>query len=387
MVSILPVISRFHSIAVWIMKEISAIVNAYSSIDFSCTRAALATVVRVEGSSYRRTGARMLVLDNGQYTGGISGGCLEGDALQKAQKAIIENRPTIVTYDTTQDDNHQIGVGLGCNGVIDILFTPLHPKDALNSVEVLKTVVGTREPKALIMITRHSQHPDWRGKLFLFDDDAQFSRSFPDASAVPELLKAINLSLSHRRSQNVVMETADAVVEVFIEMLDPAIRLMLFGGNYDIFPLMRMAKELGWEVHVQMNILKASKEVYAIADRVWDKKEPSETGIDPFTAVVLMAHDLQTDYTNLLRVAGSAAGYIGLLGPLKRGLKLFTMAEEAGRPIPEHRRPCIFAPAGLDIGANTPEEIALSILAEIKSHFASRPGTSLRLRDRAIHDA
>src|ERR1700749_607389 len=99
------------------MKEIRAIVQAYRGIDLTRTRAALATVVRVEGSSYRRAGARMLVLDNGTYVGGISGGCLEGDALRRAQKGIALGRPSVITYDTTQDDAYQIGGGLGCQGI------------------------------------------------------------------------------------------------------------------------------------------------------------------------------------------------------------------------------------------------------------------------------
>src|SRR5580765_1415322 len=118
------------------MKEIQSILSAYSQIDFSKTAAALATVVRVEGSSYRRTGARMLVLDNGTYLGGISGGCLEGDALRRAQKAIASEKASVVTYDTTKDDDHQVGVGLGCNGIIDVLFTPLNPNEQ-NAVTIL----------------------------------------------------------------------------------------------------------------------------------------------------------------------------------------------------------------------------------------------------------
>jgi xanthine/CO dehydrogenase XdhC/CoxF family maturation factor len=94
------------------MKEIRSIIKAYKSIDFSTTKAALATVVRVEGSSYRRTGARMLIMDNGNFLGGISGGCLEGDTLRRAQKAIFHNKPSIITYDTTQEDGHEVGVGL-----------------------------------------------------------------------------------------------------------------------------------------------------------------------------------------------------------------------------------------------------------------------------------
>src|SRR6185295_13527911 len=132
------------------MKEIQSILNAYSQIDFSRTAAALATVVRVEGSSYRRTGARMLVLDNGTYLGGISGGCLEGDALRRAQKAIASDKASLVTYDTTNDDDHQVGVGLGCNGIIDVMFTPLKANDENNPVNILSVLPGTRVPRVVV---------------------------------------------------------------------------------------------------------------------------------------------------------------------------------------------------------------------------------------------
>src|SRR5882757_1075035 len=108
------------------MKEIKAIIKAYDEADKTAVKLALATVVRVEGSSYRRTGARMLVMDNGVWIGGISGGCLEGDALKRSRLAIKNSRSTLITYDTTEDDAYQIGVGLGCNGIIDVLFTPLN---------------------------------------------------------------------------------------------------------------------------------------------------------------------------------------------------------------------------------------------------------------------
>ncbi|MBA3972495.1 MAG: XdhC family protein, partial [Bacteroidetes bacterium] len=136
------------------MKEIRAIVKAYNEIKNSKISAALATVVRVEGSSYRRTGARMLVLDNGTWIGGISGGCLEGDALKRARIAINSSQPTLITYDTTEDDPHQIGVGLGCNGIIDVLFTPLDLSDNDNPVEILGDCLrASRETHVLLTVT------------------------------------------------------------------------------------------------------------------------------------------------------------------------------------------------------------------------------------------
>src|SRR5450755_4067387 len=135
------------------MKEIRAIINAYEKMEKATTNAALATVVRVEGSSYRRTGARMLVTDDGVWVGGISGGCLEGDALKRARLAIAKSEPSLVTYDTTEDDAYQIGVGLGCNGIIDVLFTPLDNRDEQNPVRLLSGLMDKRQPSIVITIT------------------------------------------------------------------------------------------------------------------------------------------------------------------------------------------------------------------------------------------
>lgn len=368
------------------MKEIRAIINAYSTIDFATTSAALATVVRVEGSSYRRMGARMLVLDNGQYIGGISGGCLEGDALRKAQKAIINNSPSVVTYDTTKDEEDQIGVGLGCNGVIDILFTPLVAADPQNPVSILASVTGTRVPQALITVTKSNQ-TEALGKMTLYEDDRSLAETFPFHDITGRVAADVKSCLDAKTSASLVYETAGGSVAIFIEVVMPEIALFLFGGNYDVYPLIRMGKEIGWAVTVVTALSKASKLLFDLADLVKDQKINEEFAFDPYTAVVLMAHDLKTDTAHLKRVLSSKAFYIGLLGPAKRSQKIFEALAQEGTLIREEERSRIFTPAGLDIGANTPEEIALSIIAEIKSCFSGRQGASLRLRDGAIHDS
>lgn len=133
------------------MKELKAIINAYDHLNPEKTKAALATVVRVEGSSYRRTGARMLVMDDGVWVGGISGGCLEGDALKRARLAMAKSQPSLVTYDTTEDDQHQIGVGLGCNGVIDVLLSPLEIGNPNNPLEILKSCMAERRQTHILL--------------------------------------------------------------------------------------------------------------------------------------------------------------------------------------------------------------------------------------------
>src|ERR1700749_4981549 len=133
------------------MKEIKDIIRAYDIATKQHKQTALATVVLVEGSAYRRAGARMLITEDGELTGAISGGCLEGDALRKARLVIMQQEPLLVTYDTTDDDDAKLGVGLGCNGIIHILIEPIfdHPQ---NPVNLLKAIIANRQHSVLVTL-------------------------------------------------------------------------------------------------------------------------------------------------------------------------------------------------------------------------------------------
>jgi xanthine dehydrogenase accessory factor len=363
------------------MKEIRSIVEAWRTIDPGTTQAALATVVRVEGSSYRRAGARMLVLDNGTYLGGISGGCLEGDALRRARKGIALGRSSVITYDTTQDDDYQIGVGLGCQGIIDVLFTPLRPDEAGCPLRILSGVTGIRRPVAVVTVTGS---PDERqlGRTFLYEE-GQLPDLYDERKAEgAEVVAAIGQALKEGRSRS----RSFGETRLFIEVILPAIHVVVYGGNYDIRTLLRQTAELGWDSTAVLNTGRVAKELTAAATTVLDSRSGSAPLIDDYTAVLLMSHDYRTDTANLRLVLPSAASYIGLLGPRKRAQKIFEAFAEGGQPLGEAELRRIYAPAGLDLGAATPEEIALSILAEVRSHFAGRPGGSLRLREGSIYD-
>jgi len=371
------------------MKEIRTIVDAWKTIDLHETRAALATVVRVEGSSYRRAGARMLVLDNGTYLGGISGGCLEGDALRRAQKGIALGHPSVITYDTTQDDDYQIGVGLGCQGIIDVLFTPLQagklqgPLRAAGSqgpLELLAGLTSTRVPVVLTTITAAAD-PQLLGKVCVYRDRDSFRENCALGDLVDPILTQIQQALKDRASRSV----AYGDTRLFIEVILPAIHIVAYGGNYDIRTLLNQATELGWDSTVVLNTARANKTLVAAATRVLDSKKDPGPVIDEYTAVLLMSHDYRTDTENLRKVLPSPAAYIGLLGPRKRAIRIFEALAETGTPLGDADLRRIYAPAGLDIGAATPEEIALSILAEIRSHFSGRQGASLRLREGSIY--
>ena len=372
------------------MKEIKAIIDTYDTIDKNKTKAALATVVRVEGSSYRRTGARMLVMDDGVWVGGISGGCLEGDALKRARFAITRSESTLITYDTTEDDEHQIGVGLGCNGIIDVLFTPIDYNSEKNPVEILKTCMQSRRKTHILITITGLKNVNL------------------DNLKAGNVIEYMGLeSLAHIQNEVIIKQISDAVesqiligksaplkfnleiggkLEIFIEILPPEIHLILMGNQYDVYPLTRLVKEMGWRVTIVANPLKVNSKISRIADEIVPPDDFTDLFFDDHTAVVLMSHDYKTDKYNLPKALKSNAPFIGMLGPRIRSEKIFKELSEEKIIISEASFERIHAPVGLDIGAVSPEEIALSLIAEIRASFSNREGNFLRLRQSTIHE-
>lgn len=351
------------------MKEIRAILKAWRNIDFHNQKAALAMVVRTEGSSYRRMGARMLVLDDGQFVGGISGGCLEGDAKRRALKSIISDKASTITYDTTQDDDQQIGVGLGCNGVIDVLFIPLNGEQ--DAISTLREVEHTREIKVIITIVK-APDSNHEGKTFLFN-----GTSLPAEYNFPgDALEKFTELVLNRRSG--ILQLPDH--RIFIEVVTPAIHLQIYGSNFDVYPITRIAQELGWDISLVGKPEKILKEI-APSTKIFSQYLDNRPVRDEWSAVILMSHDLVTDKKNLAEILPSNVTYIALLGPAKRRDKLIEELE-----MKEEWQDKIHGPAGLDIGANNPEEIAIAIVSEIIAFFAGRKGSSLKNLDGPIHE-
>lgn len=370
------------------MKEIKAIIEAYDKIDRTQTRAALAIVVRVEGSSYRRTGARMLVLDDGNWVGGISGGCLEGDALKRAKMAIHKSEATLITYDTSEDDPHQIGVGLGCNGIIDVLFCPLNFNDPNNPVELLKRCIkANRETHCIITITDLEGQFDTirKGHSFIFQNEIslEIPQNEKHQNTVNEAIKS---QIASQRSGIAKIELSNNFsLTLFIELLHPEIHVILMGNQYDVFPMSRLLKEIGWKVSIVANPLKLNPKIVAIADDVKSPDEFDSMLIDNYSALILMSHDFKTDKNNLPKALKTASPFIGMLGPKIRAQKIWDELAEEGFKIDESDMQRIYAPLGLDIGAISPEEIALSLAAGVRAAFAGRDGAFLKYRNSPIH--
>ena len=366
------------------MKEIEKIIAAYENVNWEHEKAALGTVVKVEESSYRRIGARIFVTSSGNWTGGISGGCLEGDALKRAQIAMNKNENSIVVYDTMDDDSHQIGVGLGCNGRIEVLFTPIYGDHGDNKIEFLKTIVATRKTEVLLQILSTSaSNKAVVGAFYpLHKVDDLISDTSLSKAVVEE---GIESALKKRKSRTFHANNDDNVdYEILVELIKPKIKVVCIGDNYDVNAFAGIAKELGWELHIVGKKRKISKELFELAHSIYESNETESIEIDDFTAIVLMSHDYKTDLTYLKHFINQPVSYIGLLGPRKRTLKMQDeWASEAG--IDLLKLDHLYSPVGLNIGAETPEEIALAIAAEIIAVMNERPGLSLREFQGPIH--
>jgi xanthine dehydrogenase accessory factor len=369
------------------MKEIKTIIDAYHTIDFSENKIALATVVRVEGSSYRRAGARMLVIDSGEWIGGISGGCLEGDALKKAKLAMAQNKSSIITYDTTDDDPFQIGVGLGCNGIIDVLLTPIDYQNVDNQIFNLEKCLESREPRILITILEVSpKNLNLNvGESFLVDENKNFQALFSLKNEIEIFKNDLHDCQLSKQSVMKDYQTDGDKIKLFLEVIIPATHLIIYGENYDIYALVRLAKEIGWKVSVVCNPLKVHKSLFELADNVVEKERSNEIKTDEFTVAVLMAHDYETDFQNMRKLLKTNILFIGMLGPKKRTDKMFLKLSEEGNLVSEQDLARIASPVGLDIGATTPEEIAISIIAEVKTFFSGRDGKRLKFRNTGIY--
>jgi xanthine dehydrogenase accessory factor len=364
------------------MKEIRAIVDAYDH-KHPDTRAALATVVHVEGSSYRRTGARMLIQDNGTWVGGISGGCLEGDALKRARLVMAQGKPTIVTYDTTDDDGYQIGVGLGCNGIISVLLSPIDPAAAPTSptaIDQLRTCAyGPRQTNVLLSVLASSVANVPIGIVLRYEGVGSLAAHGFDAFSTE-----IQSFIEKGKSTIATLDIPEGRIEVFVEVMRPVPHVVLMGQQYDVYPMVRLVNELGWQATVVANPQKVSRAMFSSANALLAPADFDQIQIDDQTAFVLMAHDYNTDAANLPRALATGAPYVGVLGPRIRTEKMVAELAAAGTPIQENDQ--LHAPIGLDIGAVSPEEIALSVMAEIRAALSGREGSFLRLRQSPIHE-
>jgi xanthine dehydrogenase accessory factor len=370
------------------MKEILDIIDAYTVAVKEGKRMALATVVRVNGSSYRRPGARMLVTDDGQLTGAISGGCLEGDALRKALLVINQQQNKLVTYDTTDEDDAKFGVQLGCNGIVHILFEPIDPEKTIHPVSLLQELSAKRQEGILVTLFSIERPQEAvPGTCLLLLPDTVVADS-QQCSA--EILQEANHALLTRKSFTKSYQFEDCPLSAFVDYIQPPVSLVIVGAGNDAFPLAAIGGVLGWETTiVDGRASHANLQRFPKADKLIIAK-PAEVipqlQIDAQTVFVLMTHNYNYDLAMLGYLVLENCRYIGSLGPKKKLERMMEDLKNDGILLTAEQEHKIFGPVGLDLGAETAEEIALAIAAEIKKVLSGSTGFSLREKQEAIHE-
>ena len=352
------------------MKEILDIIKAFDEAQQQQLQTALVTLVHVEGSSYRRPGARMLVRVDGELTGAISGGCLEGDALRKALLAMAQKKPMLVTYDTNDEDDAILGMGLGCNGIIQVLIEPIEHTEKYNPVEFLKTLISKRQKAILITLFSLSDKKATQpGTCLLYTEEGFIAGNSTHLNDI--LLNDTNAALLQQQSyfKNYIFENRQ--ITAFIEIICPPVSLIILGAGNDVLPLVEMAGIIGWHTTVI-----DGRPAYAKAERfgstcqvLVSKPENvlSHIVIDEQTVFVLMTHNYNYDIAALKGLLQLNPPYVGALGPKKKLERMLDELKEQGVSVTDESVGNIFGPTGLDVGAETADEIALSIISEIKA--------------------
>ena len=363
------------------MKELHDIIQAYDKAVLQYQQAVLATVVKVEGSSYRRPGARMLVTEDGHITGAISGGCLEGDALRKAWLARSQRQNKLEIYDTTDEDDAKLGIQLGCNGIVYILFEPINSDDKYNPVNLLKKAAQQRKEAVLATLFNEDKSKEQQGTCCFINEEEKIYTGAEYTAITSDAMNALEKKTS--------VVTTYQEGSVIYQYVPPVIHLIIAGAGNDAQPLAEMASLLGWQITiVDGRASHATQQRFPKASQVMVEKPGQVLAwiqADEQTAVVLMTHNYNYDLVLLSSLLTSNCGYVGVLGPKAKLQRMFQEIQETELSITDERLYAVYGPTGLDIGAETAEEIALSVIAEIKAVLSGRKGTLLRDKPFPIH--
>jgi xanthine/CO dehydrogenase XdhC/CoxF family maturation factor len=368
------------------MSEITDVLEAIQSLSARGDRLALATIVEVRGSTYRRPGARLLVPEHGDLIGNISGGCLEGDVADVARVVMDEGVARIVSFDLTADDEAVWGWGLGCNGAIELFVEPADK--AAEVAGALRMALEEERPISMVTILGSATPGVEQGDRMLVRPDGSTQGSFGD-TALDEAAREAALSLMKLERSEVRLLAQG--VRAFVEVLEPPLRLLICGAGHDVEPLVRAAAGLGWSpVVADDRAMFLNRERFPEAAGFVHVERPDEVAkaapIDERTFAVVMTHRFLNDKDYVRSLLGSPARMISMLGPAARTQRLLTELREEGVEVAEEDLARIHAPAGLDLGAEGPEEIAAAIVAEIVAVKRRRGAGFLRDRPGPIHE-
>lgn len=341
-------------------------------------QAVVATVVRVRGSAYRREGTRMLVLDDASQVCMLSGGCLEGEVVEAALGVIASGVPEVVHYDLSEDATW--GLGLGCGGSVDVRLERVEPGPV--SLAWYAALRDGRAAARCVPLGADGQAEE----LLVQEDGVQGQLSDPDLHAFAVQAARSRLATRDPRAATV---TAPDGREVFIDVNAPALELLIYGAGHDAQPLCSQAQALGYRVTVvdpRSAYLTPGRFPGAVLLPLSPEELQGGLELSSRVQAVIMNHHLDRDRLCLRHALGSRAAFVGVLGPRSRYAQLLSaLAEEGFEATPEQLER-VHSPVGLSLGAEAPEEVAMSILSELMSWRRGAAGTPLNGHEGPIHN-
>lgn len=355
-------------------REIERFLDAVRQARASGEHTAIATIVRVRGSAYRREGTHMLVRRDGTYECALSGGCLEPAVAEAAVRVIATGEPVVVNFDLADDSLW--GLGMGCSGAIDVRIERIGD-DTMNA---WLTVLERGEAAALVTPLGGGS-----GRLLIRASGEQLGHLGDPAMEQQALARAFVRMGALFPQSGPERVGSD---ELFFEMSVPAPELVVFGAGPDAAPLAQQAWALGFSVTmVDVRGAYLTKERFPTAKlvRAHFSQFPAAVPLAPNTFVLVMNHHLERDEESLRYALDSDAAFIGVLGPRSRYQKLLAGLTEKGYTPSASKLARVHSPVGLSIGAETPEEVAVSILGELVAILRGFDGGFLSGFEGSLH--
>jgi xanthine dehydrogenase accessory factor len=362
-------------------REIEEILDAMRSARRSGQRVALATVVRVKGSAYRREGARMLIRDDGAITCMLSGGCLEPDVAEVARRVMTRGVPELRHYDL--DEDIVWGLGLGCGGSVDVYIEPVDQDPLLARwLELLRN--GALAVLAMRLV------PERNRLLVTSSGDTSGGLGASALDARVRARAAEIMAAQHPRAvtQRIELDGADEA-DVFFDVSAPPPELVIFGAGHDAIPVVALARSLGWQIAVvdaRAAFLTPERFPGARLVLAHPAQFESQVLLGPRSYALIMNHHLERDGAALGFAVRSEAPYIGVLGPRARYETLLEALKAEAVELDQERLARVRSPLGLDIGAESPDEVALSIVAALLAARRGFAGGFLDGISGRIHD-
>ncbi|MDZ8092613.1 MAG: XdhC family protein [Nostoc sp. DedQUE05] len=372
------------------MNELQAILEGFELSQKNGEITFLATVVKTQGSTYRRPGAKMLMTDTGRTIGTISAGCLENDVFEHTQQRMSDGEPIVVTYDNTASEDILWGFGLGCNGTVQVLIERLEKESSPNAIAFMQECFERKHLGIIATVFAFEGEVDVKlGSRLLLYPDGKIIADIKDPNLIQSLQVDTQAAFINQKSSVKNYQLPLGSAEVFIEVIQPPTPLVIFGAGYDAVPVAQFAQALGWDVTVvDCRANEATKARFPTAcDVILTQREivQKQIFIDVKTVAVVMTHNYLDDLEILKTLLPSPARYIGVLGPKARTERLLEDLRSQEIVYTTEQLTRLHGPIGIDIGADTPEGIAIAIIAEIQAVLTNRNGSFLKNRNQPIH--